>query len=143
MDLNVLYFVSFFTYAIALAPVLAHTAALPNKLRMSGEEYLAAQRAYRGWLLFGLIHLVAVVSTLLLAIELSGTEWFAAALAAFVAITVALLVFFLRVFPANRASKNWTVLPDHWEQQRKRWEYGHATSCGFIVIGLIFLLLAR
>jgi hypothetical protein len=48
MGLKSLRFMSLFFTALALAPALAHALELPDKINLSGEDYLAVQQIYRG-----------------------------------------------------------------------------------------------
>src|SRR6266550_2992731 len=41
-----------------------------------------------------------------------------------------LIVFLVFTFPANRQTANWTVLPENWQELRRRWEYSHAVGAG-------------
>jgi hypothetical protein len=43
-------------------------------------------------------------------------------------LALSLVVLFAVTFPINRETRNWIVLPAHWQQLRRRWEYSHA-SC--------------
>jgi hypothetical protein len=66
----------------------------------------------------------------------------AAALLAFLCILCTQIVFRVFTQPANRATRNWTVLPDNWMQLRKQWEYSHAGSAVLNLIALFALLYA-
>jgi hypothetical protein len=61
-------FFSLLFAALALAPALAHLLELPNKLHLSGDDYLTVQQIYRGWALLGFVVAGALLSTLVLAI---------------------------------------------------------------------------
>jgi hypothetical protein len=41
--------------ALALVPAGAHFFELPNKIRLSQEQYFTVQGIYRGWALFGIV----------------------------------------------------------------------------------------
>jgi hypothetical protein len=53
-----------------------------------------------------------------------------------VCIALSVLVFFSIIFPVNKATRNWTVLPQDWEALRRRWEYFHATGALLYVMAL-------
>jgi hypothetical protein len=44
--------------------------------------------------------------------------------------------------PVNRETRNWTKLPAHWEQLRRRWEYSHAINALIYVVALVLLMIA-
>ena len=123
--------------AFALVPAGAHLLALPNKLAMGEAAYLAAQAAYRGWALAGVLPIAAILVHALLAAR--GRRWNAAAA---VLLAAGLAVFFLFTFPANQATANWTVLPAGWEGLRARWEWSHAANAALTLAALVCALLA-
>jgi hypothetical protein len=49
---------------LALAPALAHSLELPNKIDLSREDYLTIQQGYRGWALLGFVVVRALLSNL-------------------------------------------------------------------------------
>ena len=51
-------------------------------------------------------------------------------------IGLSLVVFFISVFPGNRATANWTETAENWEVLRQSWEYGHAANA-FIVFAAV------
>ena len=50
----------------------AHLFSMASKLRLGGEAYLAAQRAYDGWNLFAIVIVGALAATLALTVALSA-----------------------------------------------------------------------
>jgi hypothetical protein len=56
--------------AVALIPGGAHVAELPNKLTLVRDQYFAVQQVYRGWALFGVVIIAALVANLATAILL-------------------------------------------------------------------------
>jgi hypothetical protein len=110
--------------ALCLVPGGAHLAALPNKLHLPAEAYLAAQRAYDGWALFGVLLLPTIALDLAYALRLraAGGRWHRA-LAAPLLLLLGLVLFFVFTFPANQATANWTHLPEGWPALRARWEW--------------------
>jgi hypothetical protein len=115
--------------ALALVPAGAHFFALPNKLAMPADTYLAAQRAYDGWALLGVLSVAAILANLDLALRLrrrgrpAGMAWLAALL-----LLSGLAIFFAWAFPANQATANWTTLPPDWPTLRTAWEWSHAAN---------------
>jgi hypothetical protein len=61
---------------------------------------------------------------------------FGLATAAALLIAVALGVFFIRTFPINQATSNWTLATDGWMVLRARWEYSHAANALLIFSAL-------
>jgi hypothetical protein len=57
-------------------------------------------------------------------------------------IGLTLVVFFGFTFPANRRTRDWTVLPDTWEALRRQWEYSHAVSAGLYFVAFIALIIS-
>ena len=64
------------------------------------------------------------------------------ALAATLCVALSLIVFFSVTFPANKATQNWTVLPEGWEMLRRQWEYSHATGALLYFVALAMLALS-
>ena len=50
--------------ALALVPAGAHFFELPNKIRLSQEQYFTVQGIYRGWALFGFVLFGAIGANL-------------------------------------------------------------------------------
>ncbi|MGE0006960.1 MAG: hypothetical protein AB7S92_15400 [Parvibaculaceae bacterium] len=138
--IQILRLASLVSVVLALVPAGAHLFALVNKMRLGKAEYLAAQRAYDGWSLFGIVIAAALLSTLALTFALYRRgEACLLSLLAFLCIVATQVVFWAYTFPANRATANWTELPDNWETLRATWEYSHAASA--LLTFLAFLLL--
>ena len=128
--------------ALALAPALAHLLELPNKIGLSREEYRVAQQLYRGWALLGFVVYGAILSSLALTILVRRRREVAAALTGFACLAGTQVLFWLFTFPANRATQNWTVLPEHWMALRAQWEYSHAASALLNLAALAALIVA-
>lgn len=129
MPLKIVQFLALLLNALALVPAGAHLFALANKIGLSAEQYFIVQNIYRGWALFGIVLLSALVANLLLAIALRGRgPPFGFALVAFLCIALTLVIFFTWTFPANQATQNWTAIPANWEQLRRQWEYSHVAN---------------
>jgi hypothetical protein len=140
---DVLLFVAMLASAMALGGALAHLFALPNKIGMPQEDYFAAQAAYRGWSLLGLLLLVQLASIVAVAV-LSRREprIFRPLVAAAIFLVAAQAVFWAFTFPTNVATRNWTVAPDDWQRLRARWEYSHAVGSLFQLLVTVSLILA-
>jgi hypothetical protein len=119
MGLRIASFLSLVFVALALAPAMAHLLELPNKITLSREDYLTVQQIYRGWALLGIVVAGALSSTLALTILARRHQRaFAFALVAVLCIVGAQIVFWSYTYPANRATSNWTFLPDDWRALR-------------------------
>jgi uncharacterized membrane protein len=129
--------------AIAMIPAGAHLFALLNKMKLSKEEYLIAQRAYDGWSLFGFVVCGALLSTLALTILLYRDQRsYSLVLGSFLCLVGTQVIFWLFTFPMNKATQNWTILPDQWEPLRLQWELSHAGSAVLNFAALLFLFLS-
>lgn len=123
--------------ALALVPGGAHLLELPNKIGLDREAYMAVQPIYRGWALVGVILVGALIADLVLAI-LSRPQMgpFLLASAAFLLLAATLAIFFIRIFPVNKATGNWTAAPANWAALRARWEYSHAVNAVLTFLAL-------
>ena len=68
MALKTMQFVAIVLAALALIPAGAHFFELPHKIGMTQEQYFTVQSIYRGWSLFGIPMIGAIVVTAILAI---------------------------------------------------------------------------
>jgi hypothetical protein len=122
---------------------MAHLLELPNKINLSREAYLTVQQLYRGWVLLGFVVAGALLSTLALTITARQERGaFIFALIAFLCIVGTQVIFWIYTYPANRATKNWTMLSENWVGLRKQWEYSHATSAILNLVALVALILS-
>ena len=129
MPLKTVQFLALTLTALALVPSGAHLFALPNKISLTAEQYFIVQNTYRGWSLFGIALIGALIANLALALLLRGRGTpFVLALFAFLCIALTLVVFFIWTYPANQATNNWTMIPENGEQLRREWEYSHAAN---------------
>lgn len=122
-------FASLVLLAICLMPAAAHFFEMPGKMGMSMDAYFAVQPIYNGWAMFGIPLVLAIVSIAILTWllrETGVTAWLAGASAAL--LLASLGWFFIRIYPTNVATKNWTIAPDNWEAMRAQWESGHAAN---------------
>lgn len=142
MTSNVVRFMAILFCALALVPTGAHLLELLNKLALHADEYLTAQRLYRGWSLSGVLVYAALLSTLALAWVLRRRPGFAAALVALACIAATQIIFWSVTYPTNVATNNWTLLPQDWQALRVRWEFSHAASALLNLGALIAATLA-
>ncbi|MGQ7792510.1 DUF1772 domain-containing protein [Faunimonas sp. B44] len=141
MLLRAIQFLALVLAALALVPAGAHLFALPNKIGLPEAEYFLVQGIYRGWALFGIILFGALAANIALAILLRGRgAAFALALFAAFAELVSLGIFFAWTFPANRATANWTSVPENWEALRRQWEFSHAAAAVVTFLGFCALV---
>ena len=143
MSLRVVQFLAVLVTALALVPTGAHLFELPNKIDLPRDAYLTVQGIYAGWAWFGIVDLAALVLNVVLAVRLRRQRpavyfaWTAAL--CFVAFFA---IFFTWTFPANRATANWTILPDEWNPLRVAWEYSHAVNAVVTLIALCSVTLS-
>jgi len=137
MGLRATQFCAIVLTALALVPAGAHLFELPNKIGLSQQDYFVVQGIYRGWALFGVVLIGALIATLVLAVLVRGERTsFWLALAAFVLIGGTLVIFFIWTYPANQATSNWTVAPADWQALRAQWEYAHAANAVLTFVAL-------
>jgi hypothetical protein len=143
MALSIVRFFALLFTALALVPAMAHLLELPNKINLPREAYLTVQQIYRGWALLGFIVAGALLSNLILMIMVRAEpKAFVLTLITFLCIVGTQVAFWMFTYPANRATSNWTTLPENWLQLRSQWEYSHAASAVLSLIGLITLILS-
>lgn len=143
MATRTLFLASVLFTALVLGGGLAHLYALPNKIGLSRDAYLAAQQIYRGWALLGIVIAAALISTTVLAICVRHIpEIFPFVAAAAICIVLSLIVFFVFTYPANQMTGNWTRMPDNWLTLRRQWEYSHAAGAALYLLALMSLTLA-
>jgi len=143
MSMSLVHIVAIVSTALALAPAAAHVMELPNKIRLPEAEYLVVQKLYRGWQFVGIVVVVALVSTAMLAASENGaSKSFVAALVAFMCLVGTQVVFWVFTFPVNRATGNWTKLPSGWIRMRRRWEFSHAASAVLNLVAFVAAVLA-
>jgi uncharacterized membrane protein len=143
MTPRIVQFLAVVLTALALVPAGAHLFELPNKIGLSQDAYFTVQAIYRGWALFGIVLVLALLANLALAVMLrSQPSAFWPALAAFLFLGASLAIFFIWTFPANQATANWTQAPASWEALRTQWEYSHAANAVVTFAGLCAVTLA-
>jgi hypothetical protein len=129
--------------ALTLVPAGAHLAELPNKLRLNGPGWLAAQGMYRGWgVVLGPLELATVIVAASFVSRVRGRQpafrLSVIALASYIAMQVC---FWALTFPVNLAVANWapTQLPPDWALYRARWEWSHAARAVLAFTALLCL----
>jgi hypothetical protein len=141
--MRALQFVAVMLTALELVPTGAHLFELPQKLAMTRRQYLTVQQIYRGWALFRVVLIAAIVANLAAA----GALWRRLercwpSLVAGILVALTLLIFFTWTYPANRATANWTVLPADWRALRRQWEFSHAINAMLTFVALGFSVLS-
>ncbi|HEX8012904.1 MAG TPA: DUF1772 domain-containing protein [Casimicrobiaceae bacterium] len=143
MTTNTVWVVSLLLATLAMMPGAAHVLELPNKIGLSGVEYLTVQRLYRGWSFTRLVVAAALVSTVVLLFMVREYPTaFALAWVAFLCLVGTQLVFWTFTQPVNRVTANWTFLPGDWFELRRRWEYSHAASAALNLVALVALIVS-
>ena len=144
MPQDLVSFGAIFFCGLALVPAAAHAMELPAKTRLARDEYLVAQKLYRGWQLVAPVVVLALASTAVLFnhARTAGPGAAAAALVALLCVAATQAVFWTFTFPVNRATQNWTKAPPHWEALRRRWEYSHAASAALNLVAFGAAVLA-
>lgn len=129
---------------IVLVPSGAHLLELPAKMALDREAYFTVQQIYAGWSLSGVPIVAAIATNLLLSARLRRRDPPAArwAMASAGLLTGSLVVFFAWTYPANRATRNWTVMPEAWEALRQAWEYAHAAGALLVLLALLATAIA-
>jgi len=141
MSMNSVWVVSLLLATLAMMPAAAHVLELPNKIGLSGIEYLTVQRLYRGWAFARLVVAAALGSMLVLLFMVRELPTaFALAWVAFLCLAGTQLVFWIFTQPVNRVTANWTFLPGDWSELRRRWEYSHAAGAALNLAALIALI---
>jgi hypothetical protein len=139
----VVQFLAVMVTALTLVPAGAHFFALFNKIALAEEQYFIAQSIYRGWSLFGIVLVGALVANLALALLVRRQRApFRLAFGAFLLMVAVLAVFFVWTYPANQATTNWTVVPPDWRALRDQWEYSHAANAILTFLPLISTVLS-
>jgi hypothetical protein len=124
-----------------LGAALAHALELPNKIGLSKADYFTVQQIYRGWSMLAALLLVELVS--MAAVVVMG--WRTppvrfSALIALLCLVGAQALFWIFTFPANAATRNWTVQPDNWQTLRLQWEYSHAGGAVLQIVAVASLI---
>ena len=122
---------------------MAHLLELPNKMKLSHHDYLTVQQIYRGWALVGIVVTIALAATAILTVmHYRQGEGYGLPLAAFFCLFATQLIFWFFTYPVNRATANWSTLPDNWLLLRNQWEFSHAAGALLHLAALIILILS-
>ncbi len=129
--------------ALALTPGCAHVASFLNKIDLSATDYFIAQATYRGWTLFGIVQIGALIANIALAFALRAQIVpFRLVLLCVLCLSGGLATFFAFTFPTNIATDNWTAIPANWQQLRWQWEVSHLVNAAFTLAGFCALTLS-
>ncbi len=140
MGTKLLQFCAIMLTALALVPAGAHLFELPNKIGLDQNAYFTVQGVYRGWALFGIALIGALVANGVLALLLALRRHpYVLPLAAFLLMAATLAIFFTWTYPANQATSNWTLPAANWVELRSQWEYAHAVNAVLTFIALCCL----
>jgi hypothetical protein len=143
MWLNAVRFISLLFTALALCASMAHLMELPNKIKLSSEDYYIVQQIYRGWALLGIVVISALLSILVLTIMLRQQgKSFTLTLSAFLCVVATQIIFWIFTYPVNQQTNNWKRMPANWLELRKHWEYSHAANAVLVLIAFILLALS-
>lgn len=138
--MRVVQFIAMILTGLALVPVGAHLASLPNKIDLAQTDYFITQSVYRGWALFGVVLVGAAVANVVLAVVIRrcGTA-FTLVIINLACLLATLAIFFAFTYPTNVATNNWTAIPNDWADLRWQWEMSHAANAVITFIGFCSL----
>jgi hypothetical protein len=140
MRLRLLQLLAIVSTALFLVPTGAHLFELASKLALSESEYMTVQMIYTDWSLFGIVIVIALLATLVHTVIVRADRIaLASSLVAFVLLAMTQAIFWMFTYPMNVASRNWTVVPEHFEAARRQWEYSHAASAVLTFAALVAL----
>ena len=138
---NLFRFITILFAVITLCALIAHLLELPGKINLSKENYLVVQSIYQGWSWLGIFEIGAVLFTMTWTIvDNRKKKIFPLLLTALLCFMVSIAIFFIFTYPANKATLNWTQLPDDWQILQKNWEYSHAARAILNLVGFSFLI---
>lgn len=123
---------------LALIAPAAHLFEMANKMSLSRDEYLVAQKLYMGWWMAGLLLPASLLANLVLAYNDRNLL----ALAAATLILINLVIFYFFTYPVNGVTENWTIMPDNWEALRRQWELSHAVNAGVTLLAFSLAIAA-
>jgi hypothetical protein len=123
--------------ALALSPGVANGLALSRKLHLPQERYYALQAIYRGWDLFAVVLVAALLANLAQASLAAADGWpFHLAVLATILVGAALTIFLAVTLPTDLATDNWKSVTPDWQKLRARWEYSHGANAVLLLFGL-------
>jgi hypothetical protein len=128
--------------ALILGGAFCHVLEMPVKLTLAGAEYMVVQQIYGAFGPVGaVLEPAAILSSAALAFLVRGRRSFVPAIAGTVALTAALLLWFLVVSPVNAhwAAAGPGAVPPEFESLRARWEWGHAAHAALLFVAFLAL----
>jgi hypothetical protein len=140
---DVAFFVALISTALALGGAVAHVLELPNKIDLPRDQYFIVQSIYAGWNRLAYliaIQFASIIAVIVLWRRVTRVLW--PAVAAFLGLVAAQVVFWTTTFPANVGTNNWTTVPQNWEILRQQWEYSHAAGAAFQTFAMCALIVA-
>jgi hypothetical protein len=141
--MQILQFIALVLGTLALAPGIAHVASFLNKIHLNESTYFIVQTVYRGWNLFGIVLVGALIANVALAAAVRRhPQAFRLVLANLLCLIGGLTIFFVFTYPANVATDNWTAVPANWAQWRWQWEISHAANTAVSFVGFCALILS-
>ncbi len=140
--MSTLIFFSILFTALALIPTGAHALELPNKMKLSRNDYLTVQKIYNGWNLVGWFEGIALILSFIVAYVVWDMPFarFWSIIAVIALVGMAVMFWFLTL-PSNKQTQNWTELSDNWQDLRLQWEYSHLLRAGCALIALVALVI--
>lgn len=143
MPLRAIQFIAIISVALCFGPATAHFFELPGKLVLTANDYMIVQKIYAGWAWFGVAFVVALITTLAHAAMVRDDDITRlSSLISFSALAVALVMFFAFVYPVNKATQNWSIMPEAFDAARRQWEYAHAVNAVLVFISLVAIVVA-
>ena len=129
--------------ALCLVPAGAHFFELANKICLSPAAYMTVQKIYAGWSFFGIPIITALLLTLIHTFMVRNDRVaFILSLSAALCLVATQVIFWMFTYPINRATDNWTVLPEAFEAARRQWEYSHAVNAVLTFAAFVFVILS-
>src|SRR5437867_11383458 len=108
VPLKIVQFLALTLTALALVPSGAHLFALPHKINLVAEQYFIVQNIYRGWSLFGVALIGALIANLALALLLRGRGGpFVSGRLGFLCMAFTFVVFSFWTYAPHLAPHNW------------------------------------
>jgi hypothetical protein len=136
---SILSFIALLLTAVALIPLGAHVFEMSAKMKLGRDAYLMAQGLYRGWAWFGVVFAGAFLACAARAALPGARSDRLLSLLAAVMIAASIAIFFVYVYPANQATKDWTAVAANWKALRQQWEWGHAASAACVLLAFLSL----
>ena len=142
MRLGIMYFVAVILTALALAPAAAQLLALPVRLSLSDQDYVFMQYLSHGWAWAWLVAPAAFVADIVLVVMFRQRGAFKLVSLAALLIACTFLIDCFGIFPVDRITAHWAILPPNWASLRERWEYSSAINALLIFLSFCALALS-